>query len=148
MWSLKMKDYWIKITSIHKDHENRSAKIEFSTSAKGIMKEDHFHIAYKESQASGMEGVLTQVDIFSNHVVLNRSGDITQKMEFEIGVIKYFEYETLYGKLLFKLNTQKVKIERDEGMVRLVELIYELLNSDDQCMGNYRLSLLIQEAKG
>lgn len=142
-----MKDYWVQITSIHKDHENHLEKIEFSTSAKGVMKEDHFHIAYKESEISGMEGVLTRVDIFSDQVILNRSGNITQKMEFQVGCIKDFDYETPYGKLFFKVNTQEIKVEKDEEMVRLLELIYELLDIDGQQIGTCQLSLLIQEAK-
>lgn len=142
-----MIDYWIQITSIHKDNESKSEKIEFSTSAKGVMKEDHFHIAYKESEISGMEEVLTRVDIFSDQVILNRSGSITQKMEFEVGHIKDFEYQTPYGKLFFKVNTQEIKVEKDKEMVHLLELIYELLDISGQNIGNCQLSLLIQEAK-
>lgn len=142
-----MKDYWVQIASIHKDHEDCTEKIEFSTSAKGIMKEDHFHIAYKESEISGMEGVLTRVDIFSNRAVLYRSGAITQKMEFESGLIKDFEYETPYGKLFFKVNTKEIKIDKDEEMVHLIELTYELLDREGQKIGDCQLSLSIQEAK-
>lgn len=142
-----MRDYWVQITSIHKDSENKSEKIEFSTSAKGVMKEDHFHVVYRESEISGMEGVLTRVDIFSDQVILNRSGNVTQKMEFEVGCIKDFEYETPYGKLFFKVNTQEIKVEKDKEMVHLLELIYELLDISNERIGTCQLSLLIQEAK-
>lgn len=147
MWNLKMKDYWVQIASIHKDQEGCSDKIEFSTSAKGIMREDHFHVAYQESEISGMEGVLTRVDIFSDRVILNRSGNVTQKMEFEIGGNKDFEYETPYGKLLFKVNTKEIKVDKDKEMVHLIELIYKLLDGEDRQIGECQLSLSIQEAK-
>ena len=146
MWKLEMKNWQVKVSTIHKLDGDVIDEFEFFTQAKGIMKSDYFQIFYKESEITAMDGVLTKVEIFQDYVVLVRSGNCNQSMRFIVGEIQGFDYETPYGNISLGVKTVHLKIDRDDKQVHSVNLAYEIWAQEDRKLGDYQLRLSIQEA--
>ena len=142
-----MQNWQIQIKGIQKLDNEIINDFEFFTQGRGRIHPEFFQIFYKESQITGMEGVLTRLDIFSDRVLLFRSGSIRQETCFSLGEMKEFIYETPHGNILLGVRTLELEIEKDGDQVRSVKLAYEIWSQGQEKLGDHQLSLLIREAK-
>jgi|GEM_PF-2547423 Uncharacterized protein conserved in bacteria len=144
-----MRDLWIRVGSLQKQEGADPETMEFFTKARGGFIEEVgcFRIFYQENQMTGMAGVLTRLDIFSDYVELHRSGEVKQKTKFVPGKPENFEYTIPEGTILLGVKTQKIEILREEGQVRSVDLNYEIWQGEREKLGDYRLAISIQEAQ-
>ncbi len=117
----------------------------FEVIARGSFIEDGFRIFYRETATSGVEGTVTCLDIFSDHIELKRSGSVRQETCFKINSPCAFLYHTPYGPISMRANTQKLEISYANQLPETILLTYELL-SDEGKIADCQLQIHIQEA--
>lgn len=73
-----------------------------------------FHVAYDETEISGMEGTKTKLYIAEDKFMIEREGTTATKMEFQKNNDSMSLYNTPYGMLELKIHTKDLKINMDE----------------------------------
>ena len=117
----------------------------FEVTARGSFIKDGFRIFYRETAASGIEGTVTCLDIFSDHIELKRTGSVRQETSFKINSPCAFLYHTPYGPISMSANTQKLEISYSKQLPETILLAYELSN-DEGKIADCQLQIHIQEA--
>lgn len=72
-------------------------------------------LTYREGAESGLGSTRTTLRMESGRVTLNRTGELTSQMVFEVGRPHTSLYETPYGKLPMTIRTLKLKTELTEA---------------------------------
>ncbi|WP_055669374.1 DUF1934 domain-containing protein [Desnuesiella massiliensis] len=103
----------ISISSAQK--ESKEDKIEVVTPGKFYKEEDTYYAVYDETEISGMEGTTTTLQIWPNKLSLVRIGTTSAKMEFEKNSPCTTLYNTPYGMLEIKIETNDLKVEVGDG---------------------------------
>ena len=99
----------ISISSAQK--ESKEDKIEVVTPGKFYKEHDTYYAVYDETEISGMEGTTTTLQIWPNKLSLVRIGTTSAKMEFEKNSPCTTLYNTPYGMLEIKIETNDLKVE-------------------------------------
>lgn len=99
----------ISISSAQK--ESKEDKIEVVTPGKFYKEQDAYYAVYDETEISGMEGTTTTLQIWPNKLSLVRIGTTSAKMEFEKNSPCTTLYNTPYGMLEIKIETNDLKVE-------------------------------------
>lgn len=97
--------------------------------ADGVFTEDDglLRYTYEESEASGMEGTETTVQIEGDDVSIIRLGAVTSILQFELGKRNVSMYGTPHGDIAMGLQTDEVKIAKNEkGKVEQVDVTYRV----------------------
>lgn len=103
----------ISISSAQK--ESKEDKIEVVTPGKFYKEDNTYYAVYDETQISGMEGTTTTLQIWPNKLSLVRIGTTSAKMEFEKDSPCTTLYNTPYGMLEIKIETNDLKVEVGDG---------------------------------
>ena len=85
-----MQNHHLQIRSTQKLTEQNEEVIEFFSTCKIKVSEKSSCIFYKESEITGLDGVLTQLEVFENWVELRRSGNFKQKTQFKRCTIIFY----------------------------------------------------------
>lgn len=105
-----MKKALINVTSM----QSESERVESITPGSFYKEGGFYYAVYDETAISGMEGTHTTLKIGENHLVLEREGSTSAKMEFEQGREHVSLYNTPYGGMEVKIDTKSMKIDVDE----------------------------------
>ena len=102
-----MKDVIITITATQatQDESDMDTLAEFSTVGAYSHADGCGTISYFESELTGMEGTFTSIHYTPEGASLERSGNLTSKMDFTPGVRNAFAYDTPYGSATVGLET-------------------------------------------
>ena len=141
----KTMDVWISITGTQQAGEE-SDTIELTTAGRMEKTDDGWLLTYKESETTGMEGVLTSLHISDKGVMLERSGAMNSLLVLEKGKRHLCSYETGYGCLTMGVYTRELhnRLEKSGGEL---EFAYTLdINSDMTSSHNVRLTVRQTEA--
>jgi uncharacterized beta-barrel protein YwiB (DUF1934 family) len=100
------KDCYISIKGMQfYDSDEENGSIELFTQGKYSQKNGDYYITYKESQATGMEGVTTTLKIEgSRRVTLIRSGAQRSQLIVENGKRHLSHYDTGFGGLMIGVS--------------------------------------------
>ena len=102
-----MKDVIITITATQSTHDasDMETLAEFSTVGAYTYADGCGTISYFESELTGMEGTFTSIHYTPQGATLERSGNLTSKMEFSPGVRNAFAYDLPFGSATVGLET-------------------------------------------
>lgn len=104
----------ISVSSKQKDNEDDT--IEVVTPGDFYEKDGCYYAVYKETAISGMEGTTTTLKIYTDKFILVRMGSTSAKMEFNKASESLSMYNTQYGTLELKIETNELNISvNDEG---------------------------------
>ena len=102
-----MKDVIITITATQstRDASDMETLAEFSTVGRYSHAGGSGTISYFESELTGMEGTFTSIHYTPQGATLERSGNLTSRIDFTPGVRNAFAYDTPYGSATVGLET-------------------------------------------
>ena len=83
--------------------------IDFTTDGVYQIEDGVAHIAYLETEVTGLQGTRTSVKILPDKVIVDRRGGLTSRMEFSPGLKSSFLYETPVGMATMNMNTRSVR---------------------------------------
>lgn len=88
--------------------------IEVVTPGEFYKRDDKYYAIYDETEISGMEGTTTTLKISPNKLLLERVGTTSASMEFQEKNEHITLYNTPYGVLELKINTNKLDVNVNE----------------------------------
>lgn len=124
--------------------DTESENIELTTEGTFEFENGLYYIDYDESEATGLDGCHTNIEIGMDYVSLQRTGAITTDMLYIEGKKTYSMYNTPFGQMMVGIYTKKLNIDIDEkgGSINIA---YSLDLNDKPC-GNNNLKINIREA--
>jgi len=126
------KSIMLHIKSSQADNQGAIDNMEFYTEGKYYEKKDNTYISYEESEISGLNGTTTILRLGKEEAVLMRSGALSSRMTFRLGMETKNEYKTEYGLFDMSILTQKLDINICNSLVNSVYLKYRLsINSGE-----------------
>lgn len=112
---MKAKDVNITLISTQSDGKDKQST-ELFTKGKLFIKESGIVISYEESEATGFEGSVTTLEIYSeNKVVMERKGAASSQLIIEKGKKHFCRYGTPYGDFTIGVNASEIKSNLDEN---------------------------------
>lgn len=124
--------------------ETDNDNIELTTLGSYEYEDGLYYIEYDESEATGMEGTHTSVEIGADYVSLVRSGEMNTDMLFIKGKKTYSMYNTPFGQMLVGLYTLNMDINVYENSCSL-EIEYEV-ELNDKPSGKNTIEIYVTEA--
>ena len=124
------------------DTENEN--IELTTAGEFEYENELYYIDYDESEATGLDGCHTNIEIGMDYVSLQRTGAITTDMLYIEGKKTYSMYNTPFGQMMVGIYTKKLNIDVDDKGGN-ISIEYSLDLNDKPC-GNNNLKINIREA--
>lgn len=103
------------ITVISKQTDSDDSAIEVVTPGQYYKEEDSYFAIYDETEISGMEGTKTTLKVSPNSFLLTRVGTTNAEMKFKKDSKDITMYDTPYGMLELKLETNDLKIDLDDN---------------------------------
>ena len=102
-----MKDVIITITATQstRDASDMETLAEFSTVGRYSHAGGSGTISYFESELTGMEGTFTSIHYTPQGATLERSGNLTSRMDFTPGVRNAFAYDLPFGSAIVGIET-------------------------------------------
>lgn len=104
-----IKEVVISISSLIDYGMDEEDRIDFSTDGVYKLEGEVAHIAYLETEVTGLQGTRTSVKVMPDCVVVDRKGSLTSRMEFRAGQKNSFLYDTSAGMATMNMNTRSVK---------------------------------------
>ncbi len=105
-------------------------------------RDDSWVVRYLENEASGIMGTLTTIEIYDDHMVIDRKGTLTSRMEFRPGTSNRFPYNTEYGMSVLGIHTRKYNADfgADGGSLSIrymidIDSVVSLENRLDMTVG-------------
>ena len=140
-----IKDVVISIRSLIDYGMDEEDRIEFNTDGVYQFEEGYAHMAYLETEVTGLQGTRTSVKVTPELVIVDRRGGLTSRMEFSPGAKSSFLYETPVGMATMTINTRSVKHRFDENGGEL-EIDY-VLDMEHTVVSKNRFCLTVREQK-
>jgi uncharacterized beta-barrel protein YwiB (DUF1934 family) len=103
------------ITVVSKQTDSDESAIEVVTPGQYYKEEDSYFAIYDETKISGMEGTKTTLKVSPNSFLLTRVGTTNAEMKFKKDSKDITMYDTPYGMLELKLETNDLKIDLDDN---------------------------------
>lgn len=94
--------------------DTESSDIELLTEGDFYKEDGVYFCDYAESEITGLDGTDTSIEIGSNYVSLQRSGNVNSQMLFMEGRKTSSLYSLPYGELTVDIYTEKLKANVDE----------------------------------
>lgn len=125
--------------------ESDADNVELTTVGNYEYDDGLYYIDYDESEATGMEGTHTNIEIGADYVSLQRTGAMNSDMLFMEGRKTYSMYNTPFGDMLVGIYTIKLDIEAmDDCCMLNIEYEIEL---NDKPNGKNTIKINVLEAK-
>lgn len=140
-----IKDVVISIRSLIDYGLEEEDRIEFSTDGVYQMADGVAHIAYLETEVTGLQGTRTSVKVTPEKVIVDRRGGLTSRMEFFPGEKSSFLYETPMGMATMNMNTRNVRHRFDKNGGEL-EIDY-VLDMEHTVVSRNKFLLTVREQK-
>lgn len=112
---MKKKDYVITIRGLQSYDDDDDVDIEMMAEGDFSVEDGKFFIDYDETEATGMEGTKTTIEIDKNYVSLTREGAVDTTLLFIEGRQTSSYYDTPYGTMMMGINTEKVNADLTES---------------------------------
>lgn len=123
-----MENIKLKILTIQTiDRAGNEDEIELMTEATLEKVDDHFVINYDESHITETSGNKTRLKIYNDKLYMTKIGEISSKMEFEIGKIYNNIYTTPYGSFDLNFQTDAYTNNLDENGRGTVLIDYKII---------------------
>ena len=111
-----MKKYIISINGFQQtvgdtDGEN----VELITEGTFEYENSLYYIDYDESEATGLEGCHTSIEIGADYLSIQRTGALTTDMLYIENRKTHSLYDTPYGRMMIGIYTKKLDIDIDEN---------------------------------
>lgn len=113
--AMKKKDYVITIRGLQSYDDDDDVDIEMMAEGDFSIEDGKFFIDYDETEATGMEGTKTTIEIDKNYVSLTREGTVDTTLLFIEGRQTSSYYDTPYGTMMMGINTEKVNADLTEN---------------------------------
>lgn len=123
--------------------DGREEKQDFQAIGSFYKRQENYYIVYQESEATGMAGVSTTLQVEKNKLTLNRMGAAEQRQIFESGVLHHSTYVTQYASFYLGALAEEMEI----GLTELgghITLKYKLF-ADDKKVSQNTLMIFIKE---
>ena len=140
-----IKDVVITIRSLIDYGMEEEDRIEFSTDGVYEYDGDMAHIAYLETEVTGLQGTRTSVKVMPDRVIVDRRGGLTSRMEFVAGEKNSFLYDTPVGMATMNMNTRSVQHRFDPAGGEL-EIEY-VLDMEHTVVSRNKFQLTVREQK-
>ena len=103
----------ISVKSVQNNNDKEC--IEVVTPGELHVKKSGFEAWYDETEISGMKGTKTKLYINNDYIKLNREGTTTTQMEFKKEESSVSLYNTPYGMLELRIDTNDIKIDMSDN---------------------------------
>lgn len=124
--------------------DTESENIELITEGEFEYDEGLYYIDYEESEATGMEGCHTNLEIGADYVSISRTGSVNTTMLYIQGRKTHSMYHTPYGEMLVGIYTKNLEIDIDDsGGTICAEYVIEL---NDKPCGDNKIEISVREA--
>ncbi len=140
-----IKDVVISIRSLIDYGMDEEDSIDFSTDGVYQLEDGVAHIAYLESEVTGLLGTRTSVKVMPDSVIVDRRGSLTSRMEFSPGSRSSFLYDTPVGQATMNMNTRSVRHNFDVSGGEL-EIDY-VLDMEHTVVSRNKFMLTVREQK-
>ena len=108
-------DVWISIKGVQKA-EGESNTLELNTAGRMERTANGYKLIYKESTATGMEGVTTTLSVDPSAITLERQGTMNSLLVMEKGRRTMCNYDTGYGSLMMGIYASDIHTDMaDQG---------------------------------
>ena len=104
---MKKRDYVITIKGLQ-SYDDDNIDIQMMAEGDFSFEDGKYFIEYDETEATGMEGTQTSIEIGDTYVSLTRSGTVETTLLFIEGRQTTSYYETPYGTMMMGITTEKV----------------------------------------
>jgi uncharacterized beta-barrel protein YwiB (DUF1934 family) len=140
-----IKDVVIPIHSLIDYGMAEEDRIDFSTDGVYQLEDGVAHVAYLETEVTGLQGTRTSVKIMPDRVIVDRKGGLTSRMEFKAGEKNSFLYDTPVGMATMNMNTRSVRHRFDPAGGEL-EIEY-VLDMEHTVVSRNKFQLTVREQK-
>lgn len=140
---MEQKNVMISITGLQKLDGESQEPVELITS--GILSEvgGGYHLTYRETALTGLEGTITSFQIYPEQVSMVRMGAVCLQMVFEKGRRHLSVYETPYGNLSVGVRTEQMENTLGESGGK-IDIKYAL-EIDHAYTGQNEFHITVQE---
>ena len=119
--------------------------IELVTAGRYFAKNGHYYIVYKESEATGLEGVTTTLKVDGEEcITLVRHGPSPSNLILEKGRRHLCQYETGYGQMMVGVSGCKIKSQLDDRGGELA--FYYTLDINSSLVSENEVLISVKEA--
>ncbi|MDP4152066.1 MAG: DUF1934 domain-containing protein [Bacillota bacterium] len=132
----------ITINSEQLFDDGNNDSIKFVTSGEFSKIDSHYYICYNESQITGLEGVITSLDIENSRIVLTRKGSVNHEMVFQKGERNHCMYDTGEGYITICVSTIDIDLKLGENGGSLY--IEYTLDMSSALLSRNRINILIE----
>ncbi len=140
-----MNKYLITINGFQQTVGNTDGdNVELVTSGDFESENSLYYIEYDESEATGLEGCHTSIEIGTDYLSIQRTGAMTTDMLYIEGKKTYSLYNTPYGQMMVGIYTKKLDIDIDDTGGD-ISIQYTIDLNDKPC-GDNNLKINVKEA--
>ena len=140
-----MNNYLITINGFQQTvGDTEGDNVELVTSGDFEYEDSLYYIDYDESEATGLDGCHTSIEIGADYLSIQRTGAMTTDMLYIEGRKTYSLYNTPYGQMMVGIYTKKLDINIDETGGD-ISIDYSIDMNDKPC-GNNNLKINVKEA--
>lgn len=111
---MKKCDYVITIKGMQVYDDGDGDNIEMMAEGNFECQDGKYFIDYEETEATGMKGTSTSIEIAPDYVSLTRSGEVETSMLFMENRQTTTYYDTPYGTMVLGINTEAVDASLDD----------------------------------
>ncbi len=136
----------IKIKGLQDLRDSQEEKMELITLGKYSKRNGSYYVSYKETEVTGMEGVVTTVKIKEDKVTVKRFGKVNASLVFEKNKRNICHYNTPYGAMMIGIDTKSLTSDvNDDGGI--VDIDYSV-DINNVLTGNNTFHMTIREDMG
>lgn len=140
-----LKDVVISISSLIDYGMDEEDRIDFTTDGVYQLEDGVAHIAYLETEVTGLQGTRTSVKVMPEEIIVDRRGSLTSRMAFRAGSKSSFLYDTPVGSATMNMNTRSVRHRFDKNGGEL-EIDY-VLDMEHAVVSRNKFLLTVREQK-
>lgn len=110
-----MKKVLVSVKSIQRDTDGQDQVVELVSPGTYGERNGVYYIRYDESSVTGLEGVKTTIKVYSNSIVLVRTGAVTMRHEYILGQERDIIYQTPFGDLAMSVTTHELEVDAQKN---------------------------------
>ncbi len=109
------KDYVITIKGLQEYEDNDSTDVEMMAECDFAFEDGRYFIEYEETEATGLEGSTTTVEVAEDYLSLSREGTVDTTLLFIEGRQTTSYYETPYGTMILGITAESIESDFNES---------------------------------